>query len=107
MVAAEFTDTSTRKSLRLRPGWITFSRGKALRKIKGLQLCPMVPRRRLQPRQTHAVAPVRLDSVACLLRDQRRRHHLAVLLQFQHLPIDTVPAQTRFVTERQSRITFF
>ena len=51
--------------------------------------------------QHHRVAAVRLDTIASLHRDQRRRHHDAVMSETRKLPVKTIAARSGLVAETQ------
>ena len=56
----------------------------------------------VQLRQHHSIAAVRLHPVPRLYRNERRRHHDAVMPQFNKLTVKTIPTRPRLVTEMQS-----
>ena len=53
----------------------------------------------MQPRQTGRIPPIRLDPVARPLRDQRRRHHNAVVPVPRQVTLDAIAARARLVAE--------
>lgn len=56
----------------------------------------------IEPRQRHRVPPVRLDPFAWPLRDQRRRHHHAVVAKIPNLPVQSVPGRPGLETDMQA-----
>src|SRR5258706_7401329 len=52
-------------------------------------------------RQAHGVAPVGFDAITRLLRDQRRRHHVARMTEARNLPVKPIAGRPRFVAECQ------
>jgi uncharacterized protein YcbK (DUF882 family) len=54
-----------------------------------------------QPGQGHRIAPIGLDPLARLLRDQRRRHDRAVVTQLPDLPVQPVTRRARLIAEMQ------
>ena len=54
-----------------------------------------------QLRQHHGIAPVGLDLVAGLPRDQRRRHHIAAMAEARRQPIEVVAQRPGLVGEMQ------
>jgi hypothetical protein len=54
-----------------------------------------------QPCQAERIAPVCLHSVACSLRNERRRHHQAFEAKPLDLPLQLVAGRPRLVAERQ------
>jgi len=55
----------------------------------------------IEARQAQAVSPVGLDPLAWLARNQRRRHHGAVLVGRDQLPVKLIAAGARFVAKPQ------
>lgn len=53
------------------------------------------------PGQRQRIPPIGLHPIAGLVRDQRRRHHDAVVAQVLDLPIQPVAGRSGFIGERQ------
>jgi hypothetical protein len=56
----------------------------------------------MQPRQRHRVPPVGLDPFAWPLRDQRRRHHHAVVAKIPNLPVQSVTRRPGLEADMQA-----
>jgi hypothetical protein len=54
-----------------------------------------------QPGQGHRIAPIGLDPLARLLRDQRRRHDRAVVAELPNVPVQPVTRWTRLIAKMQ------
>jgi hypothetical protein len=61
------------------------------------------PRSKRTARWRH-VAPIGLDPITRLGRDQRRRHHHAVMAKALDQPLETVSCRAGLVAERQSSV---
>jgi hypothetical protein len=57
----------------------------------------------VQPRQAGGIPPIGLDPIARPLRDQRRRHHDALMPPGRQATVDAIPARPRFVAKPQPR----
>src|SRR5207302_3436871 len=68
-------------------------------RARGPEPTPRQPARPVQSRQTGGIPPIRLDPIARPLRDQRRRHHNAVVPVRRQMTLDAIAARARLVAE--------